>query len=70
MDLFGVLGKENCWFFYILSVLSLIAFIGGVIGAIVITKDKTVIMLIAALWPLAWYYIWRLLYSMCEKSLQ
>ena len=70
MDIFGVLPKENCIFFYALSVFSLIGCIGIVILAILSSKDKTFIVLVSALWPLAWYYIYRLLYSMCEKSLQ
>ena len=70
MDIFGVLPKQNCWFFYILSVFSLIGFIGGVILAILSSKDKTFMVLIASLWPLAYYYVYRLLYSMCEGSLQ
>jgi type IV secretory pathway VirB6-like protein len=69
-SLFSVLPKENCMFFYIISVLSFILFAGTLIAGVMATKTKWKIVALSSLGPLFTYYFYRLLYSMCEGSLQ
>jgi hypothetical protein len=70
MELFGVLSKENCMFFYILSIISLVLFALTIITGIFYSKDKLQVVLLSSLGPLVTYYMYRLFYSMCEQSLQ
>jgi type IV secretory pathway VirB6-like protein len=70
MDLFSVMGKENCMFFYILSVISLVLFAITIVTGIFYTKNKLSVVLLSSLGPLVTYYMYRLFYSMCEQSLQ
>lgn len=69
MDLFGVLSKENCLFFYIISMFSFILFVGVILAGIFYSKKKWKTVLLSSLGPLSAYYMYRLFYSMCEKSL-
>jgi hypothetical protein len=69
MDLFSVMGKENCMFFYILSIISLGLFVLTIITGIFYTKNKLSVVLLSSLGPLVTYYMYRLFYSMCEQSL-
>jgi type IV secretory pathway VirB6-like protein len=70
MDLFSVMGKENCLFFYILSIISLVLFAITIVTGIFYTKNKLSVVLLSSLGPLVTYYMYRLFYSMCEQSLQ
>lgn len=70
MEVFGVLSKDNCLFFYILSVFSLIMFVGTIIIGIISSKSKLHVVLLSSLGPLVAYYMQRLFYSMCEGSLR
>jgi len=69
MDLFGVLPKENCLFFYIMAVISLLLFVLTLIVGIFHSKNKLNVVLMSSLGPLITYYMYRLFYSMCEQSL-
>jgi len=70
MDFVGVLPKENCMFFYILSLISLLLFVFVIISGIFYSKNKLSIVLLSSMGPLVTYYMYRLFYSMCEQSLQ
>ena len=70
MDLFSVMGKENCMFFYVLSIISIVLFVITILTGIFYTKNKLSVVLLSSLGPLVTYYMYRLLYSMCEQSLQ
>jgi len=67
-DLFSPLGRENCWYFYILAVLSFAIFVVTLATAL-FNKKGQVNMALLALSPLVTYYAYRLLYSMCIRSL-
>ena len=67
-DLFSPLGRENCWYFYILAVLSFAIFV-VTLAVAVFNKNGKVNMFMLALSPLVTYYAYRLLYSMCIRSL-
>ena len=69
MDLFGVLPRENCFFFYIMSIISLLIFALTLIVGIFYSKSKLQVVLMSSLGPLITYYMYRLFYSMCEQSL-
>ncbi len=69
MDLFGVLPRENCLFFYIMSIISLLLFVLTLIVGIFYSKSKLKVVLMSSLGPLVTYYMYRLFYSMCEQSL-
>jgi membrane protein implicated in regulation of membrane protease activity len=69
MELFSVLPKENCLFFYILSVISLLTVGITIIVGLTGTKTKWKIVLLSVISPLVMYYTYRLFYSMCEGSL-
>ena len=69
MDLFGVLSRENCLFFYVMSIISLILFVLTLIVGIFYSKSKLQVVLMSSLGPLVTYYMYRLFYSMCEQSL-
>jgi len=68
-SLFSVLPKENCLFFYVLSIISLVTVGITVVVGLTSTKTKWKIILLSTISPLVMYYIYRLLYSMCEGSL-
>ena len=68
-SLFSVLPKENCLFFYLISVFSLIIAVGTLILGLMSTKSKWKVVVISSLGPFIMYYFYRLLYSMCEESL-
>jgi hypothetical protein len=70
MELFSVMGKENCMFFYVLSIISLVLFAITIVTGIFYTKNKLSVVLLSSLGPLVTYYMYRLFYSMCEQSLQ
>lgn len=67
-DLFSPLGKDNCVFLYYVSVISFFLFL-FVLGMALYHKDNRMKMLLASLSPLVSYYLYRILYSMCEKTL-
>ena len=69
MDLFGVLPRENCLFFYIMSIISLLLFVLTLIIGIFYSKNKLNVVLMSSLGPFITYYMYRLFYSMCEQSL-
>lgn len=69
MDLLGVLSRENCLFFYIMSLISLILFIITIVAGIFYSKSKLRVVLLSSSGPLITYYMYRLFYSMCEQSL-
>jgi|688.fasta_scaffold222863_2 type IV secretory pathway VirB6-like protein len=69
-SLFSVLPKENCLLFYIISVFSLIIFAVTLVVGLMSTKTKWKVVVLSSLGPLFMYYFYRLLYSMCEGSLQ
>ena len=70
-NIFGPIGRENCVVFQVVSVVCFIMFLmillAGVMNA---KKNKSFFAIVAAVTsPLAMYYIYRLLYSMCIGSL-
>lgn len=67
--LFGVLPKFNCWTYYILSIIAFAGFLGVILFGIIKARKKIYIVLLSSLGPLFAYYMYRLLYSMCEGSL-
>ena len=69
-DLFSPLGVSNCTFFYLVSVLSFIMFVVILIMGFFKKINNWSIYLLVSLSPLVWYYIYRLLYSMCTASLK
>jgi type IV secretory pathway VirB6-like protein len=69
-SLFSVLPKENCLLFYIISVFSLIIFAVTLVVGLMSTKTKWKVVVLSSVGPLFMYYFYRLLYSMCEGSLQ
>jgi len=69
MDLFGVLGRENCLFFYAMSIISLMLFVLTLVAGIFYSKNKVSVVLMSSVGPLVVYYMYRLFYSMCEQSL-
>jgi len=69
MELFSVLPKENCLFFYLVSFFSLCVFAVTLLAGLMSTKTKWKIVVLSSLGPLFMYYFYRLLYSMCEGSL-
>jgi hypothetical protein len=70
MGLFSVLSKENCLFFYAMSVISLVLFVLTIIAGIFYSKSKLSVVILSSTGPLVTYYMYRLFYSMCEQSLQ
>ncbi len=68
-SLFSVLQRENCVTFYILSILSLVLFVGVLLTGIFYSKEKWKTVVLSSLGPLWGYYMYRLFYSMCEGSL-
>jgi len=67
--LFDQLSKENCLFFYVLSVISLILFVATIVIGLLKKKRKIMATVLVSLTPLVSYYMYRLLYSMCNNSL-
>jgi uncharacterized Tic20 family protein len=70
-SLFGPMGKENCVVFQIVSVFSFVMFITLlVLGVLHAKKNKSAMAIVGLVTsPLAMYYIYRLLYSMCIGAL-
>ena len=68
-SLFSVLPKENCLFFYLISVCSFIIAVGSLVVGLMSTKTKWKVVVLSSLGPFIMYYFYRLLYSMCEGSL-
>ena len=69
MDLFGVLGKQNCLFFYFCAVFSFALGIVTLFVGIFSSKQKWLAIGLAAIAPFVAYYMYRILFSMCSKSL-
>ena len=69
-SLMSPLGREHCDFFYVLSMLSLLSLI-SVVAMFVLKKGKknvrNLVLLVVS--PLLAYYVYRLFYSMCARSL-
>jgi type IV secretory pathway VirB6-like protein len=68
-SLFSVLPKENCLFFYLISVFSLVIAIGTLVFGLMSVKNKWKVVVLSSIGPFIMYYFYRLLYSMCEGSL-
>ena len=69
-QLVAPLSVENCYYFSILSLFSLGVFLAIiVIGIFQAKKNNIFATVITSLSPLLGYYVNRLLYSMCVKSL-
>ena len=68
-SLFSVLPKENCLFFYLISLFSLVIAIGTLVFGLMSTKNKWTVVVLSSIGPLFMYYVYRLFYSMCEGSL-
>jgi hypothetical protein len=74
---FGPLGKENCMYFYLFSIIAGVAFMVTLTGAVVITitnfKKLDYLLLSNMFFMLLnmfiIYFVNRLLHSMCVKSL-
>jgi hypothetical protein len=65
------LSVDNCYYFSIWSLVSLVIFLGVIIMAIFkAKKDPILATILTALSPLIGYYVNRLLYSMCIQSLK
>jgi hypothetical protein len=69
MDLFGVVGQENCLIFYFLAVFSFALMIITLFIGIFSSKQPWLRILLAVLSPFVAYYMYRILYSMCVNSL-
>ena len=70
MGVFSVLSKENCLFFYVMAVISLVLFVLTIVTGIFYSKSKLSVVILSSTGPLVTYYMYRLFYSMCEQSLQ
>ena len=67
----GPLSVENCYYFSILSLVSLVTFLGIIVMAIFKAKKDTILSIIlTSISPLLAYYVNRLLYSMCIQTLK
>jgi len=69
MDLFGIVGQENCLIFYFLAVFSFALSIITLFIGIFSSKQQWLAVLLAAVTPFVAYYMYRILFSMCVKSL-
>ena len=67
--LFTPLHREHCLFFYVLSVLSFALFVVTMAIGLFSKHNKWKILLLASITPLLGYYVYRLLFSMCNASL-
>jgi hypothetical protein len=67
--LFSPLDRGNCLFFYILSILSFALFVVTMATALFSETKKWKVMLLASATPFLSYYVYRLLFSMCNASL-
>ncbi len=73
--LFGPVSKDQCMFFYILMIFMFVRFVLVLVSGIAvgISKGKGayfyVTVVAASLTDLILYYICRVLYSMCSRSL-
>ena len=70
-SLFGPIGKENCVVFQVVSAICLImALMILLVGVLNAKKNRSFFAVVATVTsPLAMYYVYRLLYSMCIGSL-
>ena len=69
MDLFGVLGKDNCLIFYFCAIFSFALFIITLFIGIFSSKQRWFAVILASISPFVAYYMHRLLFSMCVRSL-
>ena len=73
-SLLGPLGPEYCYYFYILMVISLIVLAAAVVGVIrrLLTDKKAEILtlLVLLVQPILVYFVNRLLYTMCIKTVR
>ena len=69
MDLFGVLGKNNCLIFYFCAVFSFALAIITLFVGVFSSKNQWLGIILAAASPFVAYYMYRILFSMCVKSL-
>lgn len=67
--LFSPLNGEHCMFFYILSVLSFALFVVTLAVGLFSQTKKWKLVLLASATPFVAYYVYRLLFSMCNASL-
>lgn len=68
MDLFGILGRDNCLIFYFCAVFS---FALGIITLFIgiFSNKQWMSLILAVIAPFVAYYMYRILFSMCERSL-
>jgi hypothetical protein len=69
MDLFSPLGKDHCLLFYVLSVLAFAIFVVTLALGIFGMKKNWMGLALAAAAPLFTYYVYRILFSVCQASL-
>ena len=67
--LFSPLNRDHCLFFYVMSVLSFALFVVTLAVALFSQHKKWKLMLLASASPFVAYYVYRLLFSMCNASL-
>jgi len=69
MDLFGVVGNENCLIFYFCAVFSFALSVISLFIGIFSNQKEWVALTLAAVTPFVAYYMYRILFSMCVRSL-
>jgi hypothetical protein len=67
--LFTPLHREHCSFFYFLSVISFALFVVTMAIGLFSQNKKWKMLLLASVTPFLGYYVYRLLFSMCNASL-
>lgn len=68
-SLFSPLNRIHCSFFYFLSVMSFALFVITMAIGLFSKNKKWKILLLASVTPFLGYYVYRLLFSMCNASL-
>jgi len=72
-SVFGILDVEFCLYYYALMVIGFVAVVFGVLGllgsALLEKNPKLMVHVYAIVYSGLFYFISRLLYSMCSKSL-
>jgi hypothetical protein len=66
-SLFTPLGRDNCLFFYFLSIISFALFIITLATGI-FTRKRPLAVILACAAPFVTYYVYRLLFSMCVNT--
>jgi len=68
MDLFGTLGPDSCLFFYFIAVFTF-AFAVVTLFAGIFSGKPWLSIILAVGAPFVTYYMYRILFSMCKRSL-